>query len=50
MPGPQEGVAAKRVAARPAGGVPPANGKAQVIGHGFAHDLLGLVIVAEGQI
>jgi hypothetical protein len=29
--------------------MPPAHGKAQVLAHGLAHDLLVLVIVTEGE-
>jgi hypothetical protein len=49
VPRAQEGVAAERIAPRPAQRMPVTHGKAQMLGHGLAqHHLLGIV-PAEGQ-
>ena len=49
MPGANEGLAAKRIAALPGEAVPIGNGKAQMILHPFAHDHFIGVVVAEGH-
>ena len=48
-PGPQEGLAAERVGARPGEGVPVADGEAEMILHALAEHLPVRVVPAEGE-
>ena len=48
-PGPLEGLAAERIAARPGKGVPIGDGKAQMVFHPLAQDHFVRVVVAVGE-